>query len=317
MEDNMNNFTSMMTFLLLGFSDIRELQIIHFSVLLALYLMAVIGNFLIIVAIIIDYHLHIPMYFFLLNLAMIDLGFISVMVPKSMAVSLMDDRSISYSGCAAQVFFCFFFGSSDLITLTIMAHDRHIAICNPLEYERIMHKEACYKMVAAGWIFSLFYATSHTGATFANTFCSNSINQFFCEAPHLLKLSCSDLYLAEVWLLALSCGAVLGCLLFIFMTYLKIFATVLRMPSVHGQRKALSTCIPHLTVASVYLLAALFAYVKPPRGVSSTLDVVCALIYSIIPPTLNPLIYSMRNGEIKAALWKLFKLVFSSKNIVF
>nr|XP_020634307.1 olfactory receptor 14A16-like [Pogona vitticeps] len=311
----MNNLTSMSTFLLLGFSDDLELQILHFFVFLTLYLMAVIGNLLIIVAVIVDYHLHTPMYFFLLNLAMIDLGFISVIVPKSMAVSLMDDRSISYSGCVAQVFLSLFFAPLDVIVLTIMAHDRHIAICNPLEYDKIMHKGNCLDMVAKGWIFSVFYATLHTCCTFANTFCSNSINQFFCEIPHLLKISCSEIYLVEIGLLAFSCGVTLGCFVFIVITYLKIFATVLRIPSVHGQKKALSTCIPHLTVVSLYVLTGVFAHVIPPSDVFSALDVPSAVMYSVIPPTLNPFIYSMRNNEIKAALWKILKVVFSYSDV--
>ncbi|XP_078234221.1 olfactory receptor 14A16-like [Pogona vitticeps] len=308
----MSNLTSISTFLLLAFSDVRELQILSFFLFLALYLMAVTGNLLIIVSIIVDNHLHTPMYFFLLNLAMIDLGFISVIVPKIMVVSLMDDRSISYSGCVAQVFFYLFFASSDFVILIIMAHDRHIAICNPLEYDRIMHKGTCLEMVAIGWLVSVLYALLHTCGTFANTFCSNCINQFFCEIPHLLKLSCSEIYLAEVGLLALSCGVGLGCFVFIIITYLKIFAAVLKIPSVLGQKKALSTCIPHLTVVSVYLLTGVFVHVIPPSDASSALDVASAVMYVIIPPTLNPFIYSMRNNEIRAALCKFLKLVFSS-----
>nr|XP_020634303.1 olfactory receptor 14J1-like [Pogona vitticeps] len=307
----MNNMTSMSTVLLLGFSDAQELQLLHFFLFIVLYLMAVTGNLLITIAIIVNYHLHIPMYFFLLNLAMVDLGSVSVIVPKSMAVSLMDDRSIFYSGCVAQVFFYVLFASSALIILTIMAHDRHIAICYPLEYERIMHKRTCLEMVAIGWIVSIFYAILHTGGTFANTFCSNRISQFFCEIPHLLKLSCSDIYLVEVGFLALSSGVVLACFVFIIITYLKIIATVLRIPSVHGRKKAFSTCIPHLTVVSFYVLTAVIAYVIPPSDVS--MHMASAVMYSIIPPTLNPFIYSMRNNEIKAALRKLLKLVFFSK----
>uniref|UniRef100_A0A6J0SD41 Olfactory receptor 14A16-like n=1 Tax=Pogona vitticeps TaxID=103695 RepID=A0A6J0SD41_9SAUR len=313
----MNNLTSISTFLLLGFSEARDLQILHFSVFLILYLMAVTGNLFIIVAIIVDNHLHIPMYFLLLTLALIDLGFISVIVPKSMAVSLMDDRSITYSGCVAQVFLYIFFAPLDFIVLTIMAHDRHIAICYPLEYERIMHKGTCLEMVAKGWIVSIFYAILHTGGTFANSFCSNSIHQIFCEIPHLLRLSCSEIYLVEVGFLALSCGVTLACFIFIIVTYMKIFRTVLRIPSVHGQKKALSTCIPHLTVVSLYVLTGVFAHVLPPSDASSVLHAASAVMYSIIPPTLNPFIYSMRNKEIKAALWKLLRSVFSSKNIAF
>ncbi|XP_034992544.2 olfactory receptor 14A16-like [Zootoca vivipara] len=309
----MHNLTSMPAFLLLGFSDIRELQILHFFVFLALYLMAIIGNLLIIIAFVLDHHLHTPMYFFLMNLAMMDIGTISVVVPKSMAISLLNSRSISYSGCVAQVFFYFLFGTSDFFLLTIMAHDRNVAICNPLHYETIMHKGACNQMVAILWIASLLFAMLHTGSIFANTFCSNAVNQFFCEVPTLLKLSCSDYYLVEVGFLVLSWSMGLGCFIFIIITYIQIFSTVLKIPSVHGQKKALSTCLPHLTVVSVVLFSGVFAYARPPSDASSYTDISFAVIYTIIPPTLNPFIYSMRNKEIKAALWKLLDLGHSFK----
>ncbi|XP_062814181.1 olfactory receptor 14A2-like [Anolis carolinensis] len=166
-------------------------------------------------------------------------------------------------------FFCFFFFTSDFIVLTIMAHDRYIAICNPLQYERIMHKGACLQMVATGLIFSLIY----TCGTFANTFCSNVINQFFCEVPQLLKISCSDLYLVETGLLLLGCTMAFGCFVFIIVTYMQIFRTVFRMPSVHGQKKALSTCFPHVTVVTLFISSTVFAYARPPSG-TSCLDIV-------------------------------------------
>nr|XP_003224621.2 PREDICTED: olfactory receptor 14A16-like [Anolis carolinensis] len=306
----------MPTLLLLQFSDIRVLQIFHFFIFLALYLMAVIGNLLIIIAIVFDHHLHTPMYFFLFNLATIDLGTISVIVPKLMAMSLKGDGSISHYGCAAQVFFYLFFASLDLVVLTVMAHDRYIAICNPLHYERIMHKEACLQMVAIGWATSLLYATLHTGGTFAITFCSNMISQFFCEIPQLLKLSCSRIYLVEVGLLIVSCGMTVGCFIFITVTYVQVFTTVLRIPSVHRQKKALSTCLPHLTVVSMLVFCGLFAYAKPPTGTSSKLDLAFAVVYTILPPMLNPFVYSMRNKEIKTALWKLLDFAISSKSIL-
>nr|XP_034959008.1 olfactory receptor 14A16-like [Zootoca vivipara] len=311
----MHNHTSMSAFLLLEFSDIRDLQILHFFVFLVLYLMAIIGNLLIATAIALDHHLHTPMYFFLLNLAIMDLGTVSVLVPKSMAVSLLNCRFISYFGCVAQVFFHFLFGTSDYALLTIMAHDRYVAICNPLHYETIMHKGACIRMVAIVWIVGLLYAILHTGSTFANTFCSNAVNQFFCEIPKLLKLSCSNFYLVEVGVIVLSCSITLGCFIFIIVTYMEIFSTVRKIPSVHGKKKALSTCLPHLIVVSVFMFTGLFAYTRPPSEASSDLDIAFAVVYSIIPPTLNPFIYSMRNKEIKTALWKLLDVRRSSKTI--
>ncbi|XP_053120426.1 olfactory receptor 14I1-like [Hemicordylus capensis] len=304
-KDRMANVTSTSDFVLLTFSEVRELQILHFFVFLALYLANVTGNLLIITVVALDHHLHTPMYFFLMNLALLDLGSISVTIPKSITNSLRNTRLISYSGCVIQVFFFFFFEASDFALLTIMAHDRYIAICNPLQYERIMNKGACIQMAISAWICGVLYAVLHTGSTFAMTFCSNMVDQFFCEIPKLLKLSCSDLYLVELGLLLFSSVTVFGCFISIISTYVLIFATVLRIPSEQGQKKALSTCLPHLAVIFLLLCTGFFAYARPPSNDSSDLDLVFAVIYTVLPPMLNPLIYRMRNKEIKTALWKL------------
>ncbi|XP_067325587.1 olfactory receptor 14C36-like [Anolis sagrei] len=311
----MYNHSSTSSFLLLEFSNIRGLQILHFFVFLAMYFIALTGNLLIIIAILTDYQLHSPMYFFLFCLAVMDLGSVSVTIPKSMAMSLMNDRSISYSGCIAQVFSYFFFLTSDFALLNIMARDRHVAICNPLHYERIMNKAACVKMLAIGLIISLINATLHTKSTFVNTFCSNNVNQFFCEVPQLLKLTCSDIYLVEFGLLILSIMVASGCFIYIVITYVQIVAAVLKIPSVHGQKKALSTCIPHLTVFSLLLITGAFSYARPPSAISSSLDIGFAVMYSIIPPMSNPFIYSIRNKEIKNALKKVLHAIHSCKII--
>ncbi|XP_077169391.1 olfactory receptor 14A16-like [Paroedura picta] len=301
----MLNLTSTSELLLLEFSDIRELQIIHFFVFLAVYLTALTGNLLIVIAVVLDHHLHTPMYFFLMNLAVLDLGTVSVMVPKAMANSLLNTRSISYSGCVAQVFFYFFLGGADFAILTVMAHDRYVAICSPLLYETIMHRGACIQMAAIVWFVGAFYATLHTTCTFAITFCSNRIDQFFCEVPQILKLSCSDLYLIEIGLLILTFIISGGCFIFIIITYMQIFSALLRKPSVQGRKKALSTCIPHLTVVSLYILTGMFAYLRPTDNSSADLNILFAVIYAILPPLLNPFIYSMRNKDLKNALLKL------------
>ncbi|XP_077169621.1 olfactory receptor 14A16-like [Paroedura picta] len=301
----MSNFTFPSEFLLLEFSDIRELQILHFFVFLAIYLTAVTGNLLIIIAVAFDHHLHTPMYFFLMNLALQDLGLVSVMVPKAMANSLLDTRSISYLACVAQVYFLFFFEGSDFAILIIMAHDRYVAICNPLQYETIMHRGACIQMAASAWIAGILYGLLHSGGTFAITFCSNMINQFFCETPQILKLSCSDMYLVEVGIIIFSAFLALGCFVFIIVSYIQIFSAVLRIPSVHGQKKALSTCLPHLTVVSFLVFSSIFSYVRPQSSTSSDQNVLFAMIYAVLPPLLNPFIYGIRNKEIKAALLKL------------
>ncbi|XP_077169405.1 olfactory receptor 14A16-like [Paroedura picta] len=311
----MSNLTSPSEFLLLEFSDIRELQILHFFVFLAIYLTAVTGNLLIIIAVAFDHHLHTPMYFFLMNLALLDLGTVSVLIPKTIANSLLNTR---YPACVGQVFFYFFFGGSDFAILTIMAHDRYVAICNPLQYETIMHRRACIEMAASAWIAGTFVGLSHSGGTFAITFCSNMIDQFFCEVPQILKLSCSDMYLVEIGIIIFGCLLGLGCFVFIIASYMQIFVAVLKIPSVHSQKKALSTCLPHLTVVSLFIVSGIFAYVRPQSHTSAEQNVLFAIIYGILPPLLNPFIYSMRNKEIKSALLKLSDLgyVLSSRDCV-
>nr|XP_005313779.3 olfactory receptor 14A16-like [Chrysemys picta bellii] len=302
----MSNRTTMTEFLLLGFSDVRELQILHFVGFLVMYLAALVGNLLIFIAIAFDHHLHTPMYFFLMNLSILDLGSISVTVPKSIANSLMNTRSISYAGCVAQVFFLVSFVTADFSLLIVMAYDRYVAICQPLHYDTMMNSRACVQMATGAWISGILYSVLHTGNTFALTFCrGNMVDQFFCEIPQLLKLTCSDSYLSEVGVLAFSVCLVLGCFVFMIVSYVQIFKSVLRIPSEQGRHKAFSTCLPHLIVVSLFVCTCIFAYMKPTSSSTSALDLVAAVLYSVLPPIVNPIIYSMRNKEIKAALRRL------------
>nr|XP_056720432.1 olfactory receptor 14I1-like [Euleptes europaea] len=302
----MSNESFVTEFLLLGFSEVREVQLVQFAVFLLIYLAALIGNILIITAVATDSGLHSPMYFFLANLSLMDLGFISVTTLKAMANCLMNSRLISHSECIIQVFFLFFFMASDYFLLTVMAYDRYVAICDPLHYEIVVNKEVAIQMAAITWISGLFYACVHTGATFTVPFCSNIINQFFCEIPQLLKLSCSDLYLIEVAVLGFSACLGLGCFGFIVVSYVEIFKTVFRIPSVQGREKAFSTCIPHLIVVSLFLFTGTFANLNPTSSSLVGLDRVITMSYCILPPVMNPIIYSIRNREIKAVLWKLY-----------
>ncbi|CAM4628663.1 unnamed protein product [Lepidochelys olivacea] len=180
----MYNRTTMTKLLLLAFSDVRDMQILHFVMFLVLYLAALMGNLLIITAIALNHHLHNPIYFFVVNLAILDPGFISVTIPKSMANSLMNTRVILYSGCAAQVFLFMFLGSVAIGILTVMVYDRYVAICQPLHYERVMNRRACIQMAASTWISGILYSALHTGNTFALSFCGgNVVNHFFCDNP--------------------------------------------------------------------------------------------------------------------------------------
>ncbi|XP_067159203.1 olfactory receptor 14A16-like, partial [Apteryx mantelli] len=261
------------------------------------------GNGLIITAVACDHRLHTPMYFFLLNLSLLDLGSISTTVPKSMANSLRDTRAISYSGCAAQVFLLFFLLGGEYCLLTVMAYDRYVAICRPLHYGTLMGTRACVKMTAAAWGSSFLYSVLHTANTFSIPLCQgNTVDQFFCEVPQILKLSCSDSYLREVGLLVVSGCLIFGCFIFIVLSYVQIFTAVLRIPSEQGRHKAFSMCLPHLAVVSLFVTTDVFAYLKPPSLSSPAVDLVVTILYSVVPPAVNPLIYSMRNKELKDAL---------------
>ncbi|XP_053215936.1 olfactory receptor 14A16-like [Podarcis raffonei] len=315
MNAKIANESSVSEFLLLEFSAVRELQILHFSLFLVLYMVIVFGNLLIISAVAFDHHLHTPMYFFLMNLAIQDLGAVSVTIPKSMANSLMNIRHISYAGCIAQVLSFFFFSSSDVSLLTVMAYDRYVAICHPLQYEMVMNRAACKQMVAGVWVSGFLNAVMHTSATFVTPFCSNIVNQFFCEIPQLLTLACSNIYLMEIGAIVVSVILMSGCFVFIVVTYVHIFTVVLKVPSVEGRKKAFSTCIPHLVVFSIFCFTAAFAYLRPPSKNPSNGDFAITVMYTIVPPMFNPIIYSMRNKEIKNAVSKLLGVKHSSINI--
>ncbi|XP_072705407.1 olfactory receptor 14A16-like [Ciconia boyciana] len=302
----MPNSSCITQFLLLAFADIRELQLLHFWLFLGIYLAALLGNGLIITAVACDHHLHTPMYFFLLNLSLIDLGSISTTVPKSMANSLWDTRDISYAGCAAQVFLFVFLITAEFSLLTVMAYDRYVAICKPLHYGTLLGSRACVHMAAAAWGSGFLSAVLHTANTFSIPLCQgNALDQFFCEIPQILKLSCSRSYLREAGVLMVSACLAFGCFVFIVLSYVQIFRAVLRIPSVQGRHKAFSTCLPHLAVVSLFISTGTFAYLKPPSISSSFLDRVVAVLYSLVPPALNPLIYSMRNQDLKDVVWKL------------
>ncbi|KAM6988852.1 olfactory receptor 14J1-like [Passerculus sandwichensis] len=302
----MCNSSSISHFLLLALADTRQLQLLHFCLLLGISLAALLGNGLIISAIACGHHLHTPMFFFLLNLALADLGSICTTVPQAMHNSLWDTRDISFSGCAAQVFFFLFFMGAEFSLLTIMCYDRYVSICKPLHYGTLLGSRACAHMAAAAWASAFLNALLHTANTFSLPLChGNVLGQFFCEIPPILKLSCSKSYLREIGLMAVSVCLALDCFVYIVFSYVQIFRAVLRIPSEQGRHKAFSTCLPHLAVVSLFFFTASFAYLKPPSISSPSLDLALSLLYSVVPPALNPLIYSLRNQELKAAVRRL------------
>ncbi|KAL9820759.1 olfactory receptor 14A16-like [Geothlypis trichas] len=302
----MSNSSSIRHFLLLALADTRQLQLLHFCLLLGISLAALLGNGLIISAVACGHHLHTPMFFFLLNLALSDLGSICTTVPKAMHNSLWDTRDISYTGCAAQLFFFLFFTGAEYSLLTIMCYDRYVSICKPLHYGTLLGSRACAHMAAAAWATAFLNALVHTANTFSLPLChGNVLGQFFCEIPQILKLTCSNSYIRELGALVGSAFLVFGCFVFIVFSYVQIFRAVLKIPSEQGRHKAFSTCLPHLAVVSLFLSTGSFANLKPPSISVPSLDMALSVLYSVVPPALNPLIYSLRNQELKAAVWRL------------
>ncbi|XP_071435783.1 olfactory receptor 14A16-like [Pithys albifrons albifrons] len=311
----MSNSSSISHFLLLPLADTWQLQLLHFWLFLGIFLAALLGNGLIISAVASDHHLHTPMHFFLLNLSLTDLGCICTTVPKAMHNSLWDTRDISYMGCAAQIFLLLFFFETEFSLLTIMCYDRYVAICKPLHYGTLLGSRACAHMAAAAWASACLYALVHTANTFSLPLChGNALGQFFCEVPQILKLSCSQSNLRELGLIVVSAFLLSGCFIFIVFSYVQIFRAVLRIPSEQGQRKTFSTCLPHLAVVSLFLSTVFLAYLKPPSIFSPSLDLVVSVLYTMVPPTLNPLIYSLRNQELKDAVRKMIVVKLLAKS---
>ncbi|XP_054148815.1 olfactory receptor 14J1-like [Melozone crissalis] len=249
------------------------------------------------------------MFFFLLNLALSDLGSICTTVPKVMHNFLWDTRNISYEGCAAQLFLFAFFISAEVSLLTIMCYDRYVSICKPLHYGTLLGSRACAHMAAAAWASAFLNALTHTANTFSLPLChGNALGQFFCEIPQILKLSCSHSTLRKLGVIVVSAFLLFGCFVFIVFSYVQIFRAVLRIPSEQGWHKAFFTCLPHLAVVSLFVSTGIFTYLKPPSISSPSLDLAVSVLYSVVysgPPALNPLIYSLRNQQLKAAVWRL------------
>uniref|UniRef100_A0A6J0SFC5 Olfactory receptor n=1 Tax=Pogona vitticeps TaxID=103695 RepID=A0A6J0SFC5_9SAUR len=306
----MTNKSIVTEFLLMGFSDDHDGQIQHSVIFLVVYLIALVGNLLIITAVALDYHLHSPMYFFLVNLAFIDICYITTTVPKSISVSLKNSKQISFAGCVTQIYLVVACAGGELALLTIMAYDRYVAICLPLQYGLIMKRRACFQMVAASWISNLFHAALQTGLTFRLNFCgSNVIGQYFCHMPQLQKISCTDTKVNEIMIFVVVSSVESVCFAFICASYVYIFFAVLRIPSVQARYKAFSTCTPHLTVFSLFFITGVCSYTRPRALSTPTVDLISAVLYTVLPPVLNPIIYSFRNKDIQEAMWTIPKKI--------
>ncbi|XP_038597825.1 olfactory receptor 14A16-like [Tachyglossus aculeatus] len=304
----MPNDSIVREFLLLGFSEVQERQLVHATLFLLFYLAALTGNLLIIAITALDRCLHTSMYVFLRNLSILDLCFISVALPKSVAIFLTVRRSISLLGCAAQVFLVVVLITSELVVLTALSYDHYAAICRPMHYELIMTNTACGKMAASSWLSGALFEVLYTASTFSLSFCGfDIVEEFFCDVLSLLKISCSEDHVAVDVSITGGVALCVVCFVLIAISYVRIFGAVLRMPAAEGRAKAFSTCLPHLGVVTTFLYTAFISYLKPVSDSSSVLDLLVSVLYNVVPPTLNPLIYSLRNRDMKAALGRVLK----------
>ncbi|XP_037673790.1 olfactory receptor 14A16-like [Choloepus didactylus] len=302
----MRNNTAVTEFILLGFSTNQNMHILHSMLFSFIYLWALIGNVLIIMITTLDQHLHTPMYFFLKNLSFLDLCLISVTIPKSIFNSLTHNNTISFLDCVTQVFLVTLLAIAEVFLLTVMSFDRYAAICHPLHYEVIMNMSMCVWMAAVSWVGGSLAAVMHTAGTFSLSFCgSNVVHQFFCDIPHLLAISCSENLMREIVPILISVVLDICCFIFIIISYVYIFCTVKKIPSTEGQSKAYSTCLPHLVVVVLFLSTIFIAHLKPTSKSPSISDLVISVFYTVVPPTLNPIIYSLRNKAMKLALGML------------
>ncbi|XP_061485697.1 olfactory receptor 5V1-like [Rhineura floridana] len=309
----MENQTFIEEFIFLGFSNHPNLYILFFVVFLAIYTITLVGNTLILTLIRTDLTLHTPMYYFLSNLSFLDICYISATVPVMLANFFRTQKTISYEGCIAQLFSLITCAGTECVLLAIMAYDRYVAICSPLHYSSIMSKRACMKMAVFSWMCGLANSLVHTLLTLSLTICkSNELSHFFCDVPLLLKLSCSDTSVNEAVLHLASALIGLSPCLFILVSYIRIIHAILKINTSKGRVKAFSTCASHLIVVVIFYGTSNFNYNRPSSGYSLDVDTLVSSLYCIVTPMLNPIIYSLRNKEVKASFMRMGKKYFSS-----
>ncbi|KAF7485365.1 olfactory receptor 8K3-like [Marmota monax] len=310
-----HNLTVVHEFILMGITNRPELQAPLFGLFLIIYVVSVLGNLGMILLTKLDSRLQTPMYFFLRNLALTDFGYSTAVGPKMLLNFVVDQNTISYYFCATQLAFFLFFIGSELFILSAMAYDRYVAICNPLLYTVIMSNRLCQLLVAIPYLYCTFMSLTVTIKIFTLSFCGcNVINHFYCDCMPLISLLCSDTHDVELTIMIFAAFDLISSLLIVLGSYLLILLAILRMKSAEGRRKAFSTCGSHLTMVIVFYGTLIFMYVQPKSSHSLDTDKVASIFYTLVIPMLNPLIYSLRNKDVKFALqgtWKKISNIFS------
>ncbi|XP_044844250.1 olfactory receptor 10A7-like [Mauremys mutica] len=307
------NQTVVKEFVLVGFASISSSQGLLFALFLAIYMVTLAGNGIIITLTSTDPNLDTPMYYFLRNLSVIDICYISSTVPQLLVHFLSRTHTISMLACATQNYAFFAFGVTECFLLAVMSYDRYVAICNPLHYTVVMSHQACAKLAVGSWVSGFLHSVVLTVCTFHVPFCGpNRIDHFFCEAPQVLKLACADTYVNELVIFAVAVLVLIIPLSLVFVSYSRILATILQMSTAAGRRKTFSTCASHLTVVSLFYGAAIFMYMRPRSTHSPQQDRMISLFYAVITPMVNPMIYSLRNKEVKGAVMRAWGMKVSS-----
>uniref|UniRef100_A0A8C3S5F1 Olfactory receptor n=1 Tax=Chelydra serpentina TaxID=8475 RepID=A0A8C3S5F1_CHESE len=301
----MENQTTVTEFILLGFSSDPQMQIFLFVLFLVIYLITLLANIMIILVIRADPQLHTPMYFFLSHLSFVDICYSSVTVPNMLINFLAEHKTISVSGCIAQIFFIILSAGTEIFILSAMAYDRYAAICDPLHYMETMNKGICVLLVTGAWTIGFLDATINAVFALKLNFCGpNQISHFSCELPRLLKMSCTDILTNQMVLLTFVVIFGSSCFLLTLISYIHIISTILRIRSTEGRRKAFSTCSSHLMVVTAFYGTLTIVYVLPKNDILRGLNKVFSVFYTVLTPLLNPLIYSLRNREVKEGLRK-------------
>ncbi|XP_068110982.1 olfactory receptor 12D1-like [Hyperolius riggenbachi] len=300
------NETFVTEFLLLGVTSLPKLQVLLFISFFTFYLFSFVGNLIIIVVVISDHGLHTPMYFFLGNLSFLDFFYSSTTVPKMLSGLLMEDKKISFQGCITQLYVFHFLGSTEAMLLMTMSYDRYVAICKPLRYHVLMARDICIQLAFTSWVVGCLYSLSHTILTSRLPFCSaNKVTHFYCDIKPLLKLACTDTHINESLVNIVTGSVAVGTFILIIISYVFIAIHIQNIHSEQGRYKALSTCTSHLIVVLLYYGTAFCTYLRPATKESLEQDRITAVLFTVITPALNPLIYALRNKEVKRALRKL------------